>query len=85
MRGAHEEHAVHGCDAGRVPVGYVRVKVLQVVEELAHVGDARDVPVGDGAVRRNGGCRVPVDRPDRRLQGVLVREGVCVGPWWRWR
>eukprot|EP00964_Phaeocystis_antarctica_P089533 scaffold57163_cov58-Phaeocystis_antarctica.AAC.2 len=78
MRGAHPEHVAHVRDAGRVPAGNVRVEVLQVVEEEAHVGDARDVPVGDGAVRRNGGCRVSVDRLDRRLQGVRAREGVGV-------
>eukprot|EP00964_Phaeocystis_antarctica_P136651 scaffold101108_cov39-Phaeocystis_antarctica.AAC.1 len=76
MRRAHPEHGVHGCDAGRVPAGNVRVKVLQVIEEVAHVGDARDVPVGDGAVRRNGRCWVSVDRLDRRLQGDRAREGV---------
>eukprot|EP00964_Phaeocystis_antarctica_P133610 scaffold97822_cov51-Phaeocystis_antarctica.AAC.2 len=83
MRGAHDEHEVHVRDAGRVPAGNVLVEVLQVVEEVAHVGDARDVPVGDGAVRRNGGCRVIVDRLDRRLQGGLAREGV--GRRWRRR
>ena len=38
-RGAHIEHAVHGRDLGRVPAGNVRVEVLQVSEEVAHVGD----------------------------------------------
>eukprot|EP00964_Phaeocystis_antarctica_P129381 scaffold93231_cov69-Phaeocystis_antarctica.AAC.1 len=85
MRGAHPEHAVHVRDAGRVPAGNVRVEILQVIEELAHVGDARDVPVGDGAVRGNGGCWVSVDRLDCRLQGGRARERVGVGPWWQWR
>ena len=76
MRGAHVEHVAHVRDAGRIPAGNVRVEVLQVIEELAHVGDPRDVPVGDGAVRHNGGCRVSVDRLDCRLQGGLAREGV---------
>eukprot|EP00964_Phaeocystis_antarctica_P149895 scaffold117165_cov54-Phaeocystis_antarctica.AAC.4 len=60
--GAHPEHAVHGCDAGGVPVGDIRVEVLQVREELAHVGDGRDVPVGNGAIRRNGGGHVGTER-----------------------
>eukprot|EP00964_Phaeocystis_antarctica_P061151 scaffold36502_cov54-Phaeocystis_antarctica.AAC.2 len=75
MRGAHGEHVTHVRDAGRVPAGNVRVKVLQVIEELAHVGDARDVPVGEGAVRRNGHIRVFGEGQDRRLQGYLAREG----------
>eukprot|EP00964_Phaeocystis_antarctica_P156152 scaffold125705_cov51-Phaeocystis_antarctica.AAC.1 len=57
--GAHEEHLVHGRDTGGVPVGNVRIEILQADEEVAHVGDGRDVPVGDGAVRCNGGGRVP--------------------------
>ena len=52
-RGSHPEHLVHGRDAGRIPIGYVRVEILQVIDELAHVGDGRDVPVGDGAVHCN--------------------------------
>ena len=60
--GAHIEHAEHGCDAEGVPAGNVRVEVLQLIEEGAHVGDGRDVPVGDGAVRRSGGSRVSVVR-----------------------
>ena len=43
MRGAHVEHVAHVRDARRVPAGNVRVKVLQVTEEPAHVGDARDI------------------------------------------
>ena len=43
---------------------------------MAHVGHARDVPVGDGPVLFDGGSRVGVVRLDRRLQGALVREGV---------
>eukprot|EP00964_Phaeocystis_antarctica_P058053 scaffold34414_cov60-Phaeocystis_antarctica.AAC.8 len=39
-RGAHPEHALHGRDLGGVPVGNVRVEILQVLEEVAHVGDA---------------------------------------------
>eukprot|EP00964_Phaeocystis_antarctica_P058136 scaffold34462_cov56-Phaeocystis_antarctica.AAC.5 len=85
--GAHEKHVSHGCDAGGVPVGYIRVEVQTVVigivtvttcvtflEELAHVGDGRDVPVGDGPVRRYGGSRVSVELLDRRHQGGLGRE-----------
>eukprot|EP00964_Phaeocystis_antarctica_P058603 scaffold34770_cov81-Phaeocystis_antarctica.AAC.2 len=52
----------------------VRVEILQVFEEIAHVGDGRDVPVSDGAVRRSGGIRVSVERLDRRLQGGKCRE-----------
>eukprot|EP00964_Phaeocystis_antarctica_P048349 scaffold27991_cov54-Phaeocystis_antarctica.AAC.3 len=37
---AHHKHAAHVRDSGSVPVGYVRVKVSQVIEELTHVGDA---------------------------------------------
>eukprot|EP00964_Phaeocystis_antarctica_P114351 scaffold78323_cov43-Phaeocystis_antarctica.AAC.4 len=37
--GAHPEHAVHGCDAGGVPVGYVRVEGALALEEPAHVSD----------------------------------------------
>eukprot|EP00964_Phaeocystis_antarctica_P005628 scaffold3067_cov67-Phaeocystis_antarctica.AAC.3 len=36
----------------------IRVEILQVIEEPAHVGDARDFPVGGG--------RVSVERLDRR-------------------
>ena len=60
--GAHVEHEGHICDVGRVPAGNVRVEVLQVVEEPVHVGDGRDVPVGDGAARRSGGSLVSVVR-----------------------
>ena len=38
-RGAHVEHAVHGRNAGGVPIGNVRVEIPQVIEEVAHVGD----------------------------------------------
>eukprot|EP00964_Phaeocystis_antarctica_P037198 scaffold21248_cov68-Phaeocystis_antarctica.AAC.2 len=75
-RGAHLEHCVHGCDAGGVPAGYVLVEVSQVIEEPAHVRDGRDVPVGDGVVRRYGGSRVIIERLDRRLQGGRALEGV---------
>eukprot|EP00964_Phaeocystis_antarctica_P041072 scaffold23483_cov58-Phaeocystis_antarctica.AAC.2 len=81
--GAHVEHLVHGCDAGGVPVGYIRVEPQTIVidtividtvtvsfviylEEPAHVGDGRDVPVGDGAVRRNGGLLVGIVLLGRR-------------------
>eukprot|EP00964_Phaeocystis_antarctica_P109983 scaffold74377_cov60-Phaeocystis_antarctica.AAC.3 len=47
----------------------------RISEELVHVGDSRDVPVGDGAVLRNGGSRVIIERPDRRSQGGPAREG----------
>eukprot|EP00964_Phaeocystis_antarctica_P036931 scaffold21085_cov44-Phaeocystis_antarctica.AAC.1 len=74
-RRAHVEHPVHVRDAGCVPTGNVRVEILQVIviviEEPAHVGDGRDVPVGDGAVRRFGRGHVGVVRLDRRLQCVL--------------
>eukprot|EP00964_Phaeocystis_antarctica_P160679 scaffold132481_cov45-Phaeocystis_antarctica.AAC.1 len=73
-RGAHAEHAGHGCDARGIPAGYVRVEVLQLIEERAHVGDGRDIPVGDGAVRRNGRIRVFGEGQDRRLQGYLACE-----------
>ena len=61
-RGAHREHVAHVCDAGGVPAGNVRVEafeeaaeliitvivtVIIIFEEGAHVGDGRDVPVGD--------------------------------------
>eukprot|EP00964_Phaeocystis_antarctica_P013465 scaffold7370_cov57-Phaeocystis_antarctica.AAC.5 len=78
--GAHKEHLVHVRDAGGVPVGYVRVENPQVFEEVAHVGDGRDVPVGEGAVRRSGGSRVRVVRLDRRLQGGRGRECGEAGP-----
>ena len=74
-RGAHPEHGLHGSNAGGVPIGNVRVEILQVIEEVAHVGDGRDVPVGDGAVRCNSGSRVGVVRLNRRLQGGRAREG----------
>ena len=75
-RGAHVEHGAHCRDAGGVPIGNVRVEILQVVEEGAHVGDGRDVPLGDRAVLCNGGSRAGVVRLDRRLQGGLGRESV---------
>ena len=68
MRGAHGEHAAHVRDAGRVPVGYVLVEIIESIEEPAHVGHVRDVPAGDGAVPLNGGRPVSVERPERRLQ-----------------
>eukprot|EP00964_Phaeocystis_antarctica_P031198 scaffold17666_cov66-Phaeocystis_antarctica.AAC.3 len=37
--GAHVEHVGHVRDAGRVPVGYVRVEGFLVLENPAHVGD----------------------------------------------
>ena len=73
-RGAHVEHAAHVSDTGGVPIGNVRVEILQAIEEVVHVGDGRDVPVGDGAVRCNSGSRVGVVRRYRRLQGGLGRE-----------
>ena len=48
--GAHSEHVVHGCDTGGVPARNIRVEIRQARDEVAHVGDARDVPVGDGAI-----------------------------------
>eukprot|EP00964_Phaeocystis_antarctica_P105110 scaffold70189_cov57-Phaeocystis_antarctica.AAC.1 len=73
-RGAHLEHLVHGCDAGGIPAGNIRVERCQAIKELARVGDGRDVPVGDGAVRRFGDGHVGVERLDCRLQGGLRRE-----------
>eukprot|EP00964_Phaeocystis_antarctica_P100004 scaffold65736_cov48-Phaeocystis_antarctica.AAC.1 len=75
-RRAHVEHAFHGRDAGGIPAGDVLIEVIQAIKEVAHVGDGRDVPVGDGAVRRNGGGRVGVVRIDRRLQVGRAREDV---------
>eukprot|EP00964_Phaeocystis_antarctica_P032600 scaffold18453_cov65-Phaeocystis_antarctica.AAC.4 len=75
-RGAHPEHLVHVRHAGGVPIGNVRVEVLQVREEPAHVGDGRDVPIGDGAVRLNSGIRGSVVGLGRRLQLVLARKDV---------
>eukprot|EP00964_Phaeocystis_antarctica_P109098 scaffold73594_cov55-Phaeocystis_antarctica.AAC.1 len=75
VRAAHPEHLAHACDAGGIPVGNVRIEILQFIEELAHVGDGRDAPAGDGAVLRSSGSRVGVERYDRRLQGGLGREG----------
>ena len=43
--GAHREHAAHVRDAGGVPAGYVRVKILHVIEDPSHVGDGRHVPI----------------------------------------
>ena len=74
-REAHPEHAVHIRDLGGVPIRYVRVEIPHVIEEVAHVGDGRDNPVGDRAVRCNSGSRVGVVRLDRILQGGLGREG----------
>eukprot|EP00964_Phaeocystis_antarctica_P060773 scaffold36265_cov43-Phaeocystis_antarctica.AAC.4 len=87
------EHPVHGCDAGGVPVGYICVETQTVVtdkvvavtcvisrEELAHVGDGRDVPLGDGAVRCNGSGQVSVKLLDRGHQGGLARESGRAGP-----
>eukprot|EP00964_Phaeocystis_antarctica_P061635 scaffold36844_cov58-Phaeocystis_antarctica.AAC.1 len=65
------EHGLHGCDAGGIPVGNVRIEILHVIEEPAHVGDGRDVPVGDGAALRSGGSRVSVEGLDLRHQGGL--------------
>ena len=82
-RGAHLEHVPHGRDLGRIPIGDVRVEIRQVKEEPLHVGDGRDVPVGDGAVCRNGGTRVVFVSLDRRLQVGRARERigrhVCLG------
>ena len=69
-----------------MPAGNVRIEVLQVLEEPAHVGDARDVPIGEGAVNCFGGGHVGVVRLDRRLQGGLGRKDVAeqaavVGGW----
>jgi len=71
---AHQEHVVHACDAGGVPTRNVGIEVTQGIEEPAHVGDARDVPVGDGAVIIFGGGHVGVVLTDRRLQFGLGRK-----------
>eukprot|EP00964_Phaeocystis_antarctica_P009740 scaffold5300_cov85-Phaeocystis_antarctica.AAC.1 len=76
MRRIVLKHALHACDAGGVPVGYVRVKVLQAIAEVAQVRDGRDVPVGDGAVRCIGDNRVRIKGLDRSLQLGLARKGV---------
>eukprot|EP00964_Phaeocystis_antarctica_P070603 scaffold43007_cov57-Phaeocystis_antarctica.AAC.1 len=53
---------------------------IQVPEELAHVGDARDVPgVGGAAVFREGDHRVVVVLTERRLQLGLGRKDVVIG------
>eukprot|EP00964_Phaeocystis_antarctica_P157292 scaffold127415_cov63-Phaeocystis_antarctica.AAC.1 len=78
--GAHVEHLAHGCDFGGIPAGNVRVEIVKGIEELAHVGDDRDVPADDGSVRLSGGSWVSVERPDRRLQGGLSRECGRAGP-----
>ena len=80
--GAHLEHLVHGRDAGGVPAGDVLVEILQVIEELLHVGDGRDVPLGDGAALRSGGSRVSVVGLDLRHQGGLGREDTGRGRRW---
>ena len=74
--GAHSEHVLHVCDTGGDPVRYVRVEVLQALEEVAHVSDGRGVPFGDGAVRCNGAIRVRIKGLDRRLQLGLARKDV---------
>ena len=80
-RGAYREHPGHGCDSGRVPVGNIPVELSQVSEEVTHVDDGRDAPVGDGAVLLNsGGTRVTIVTIDRRLQGGLALEGVGADP-----
>ena len=52
----------------------IRVEILQVIEEPAHVGDARDFPVGGG--------RVSVERLDRRHGEALsvIVAGQVPGP-----
>eukprot|EP00964_Phaeocystis_antarctica_P024073 scaffold13469_cov65-Phaeocystis_antarctica.AAC.2 len=75
-REAHLKHVAHVCDAGGIPARNVRIEVAQLKEEPAHVGDGRDVPVGDGAVRCFGGGHVDVVRLDRRLQGGIGRKDV---------
>jgi hypothetical protein len=72
--GTYLEHVTHVRDAGGFPFRNIRVEVLHATEEPAHVGDGRDVPVGNGAVCRNGGSRVGVERLERNLQGGLGRE-----------
>eukprot|EP00964_Phaeocystis_antarctica_P025000 scaffold14015_cov48-Phaeocystis_antarctica.AAC.3 len=49
----------------------------EVLEEVAHVGDARDVEVIDGAVLIFGGARVGVPVRERRPQLGLGRKDVC--------
>jgi hypothetical protein len=73
---AHLEHEGHVCDAAGVPARNVGIEVTQTIciEEAAHVGDARDVPVGDGAVLQFGGGHVGVVLSGRRLQFGLGRK-----------
>eukprot|EP00964_Phaeocystis_antarctica_P022735 scaffold12647_cov59-Phaeocystis_antarctica.AAC.2 len=87
VKGVRRKQRAGGGPAGGSPAGNVRVEVLQVVEEVAHVGDARDVPGDDGAVRCFGGGHAGVVRLDRRPQGGLGRKdvieqaAVLVGGW----
>eukprot|EP00964_Phaeocystis_antarctica_P028901 scaffold16283_cov58-Phaeocystis_antarctica.AAC.2 len=46
-----------GQGSGTSAPGDVRVEILRVEEEIAHVSDGRHAPVGDGAVRRSGRSR----------------------------
>jgi hypothetical protein len=73
-RGAHVKHEGHVRDARGVPVGNIRIEILQFDEKAAHVGDGRDVPVGNGAVCRNGGSRISIVGLDCHFQGGLGRE-----------
>eukprot|EP00964_Phaeocystis_antarctica_P056073 scaffold33046_cov56-Phaeocystis_antarctica.AAC.3 len=52
------------------------MKLMSVTPEKAHIGDGRDVPVGDRAVGRSGGRLVSIERLDRRLQGGCGRKDV---------
>ena len=76
---AHGKHGAHGRDTGGVPAGDVLVEAcgpLQVVEELTHVGHARDAPAGDGAVLRGGRGRVRMVLLGRGLQVGIARDRV---------
>ena len=86
---AHFEHFPHARDAGGVPVGDIRIEVRHTREEFVHIGDARDVPAGNGAVLLLGLRRFFVKGLDRLLQGVLARKGAFHRRWRgqrrRWR
>ena len=58
---AHVEHVGHVRDSRGIPAGDVCIEIHQVTEELFHVGDGRDAPLGNGAVRRNSRCHVTIE------------------------
>ena len=87
-RGARLKHAAHGCDAGGGPARNVRVEASHALEELGHVIDGGDAPVGDGAVSHDGRGLVVIEGLGGRLQGGLGRKGGRPGRRgrrWKWR